>query len=210
MPENTANGNPAAVRLGVNIDHVATVRNARGSVVAGPNSRRAARRRSRGRWHHRPSARRPAPYLRRRHRQPDLRRWSVPLNLEMAATAEMQAIGLRHRPHAVCIVPEKREEITTEDGLGTSAGEEKPVRRFYRAAARGRKPGFDVSFPPARREVEAAHLNRRPGDRTAHRRLLRSSCRRPISAPATRNCKGCAPWPRGRGGWGWKCMPGTV
>ena len=73
------------LRLGVNIDHVATIRNARGTP-----------------W---------------------------PLNLEMAATAEMQAIALRHRPHAVCIVPEKREERTTEGGLDV-AGNEAMLARF--------------------------------------------------------------------------------
>lgn len=105
-----------ALRLGVNIDHVATVRNARGgdnpcpvraallAVAAGADGITAHLRED------------------RRHiRDEDIDRLMAelykPLNLEMAATEEMLAIALRHRPHAVCLVPEKREERTTEGGL---------------------------------------------------------------------------------------------
>ena len=104
------------LRLGVNIDHVATIRNARGGdhpdpvraaeIVAacGGDGITAHLRED------------------RRHiRDEDLRRiqeaTDLPLNLEMAATEEMLAIALEHRPHAACIVPEKREEVTTEGGL---------------------------------------------------------------------------------------------
>ncbi len=107
---------PAHLRLGVNIDHVATIRNARGGdhpdpvraaeIVAavGGDGITAHLRED------------------RRHiRDEDLARiqaaTNLPLNLEMAATAEMLAIALRHKPHAACIVPEKREERTTEGGL---------------------------------------------------------------------------------------------
>ncbi len=104
------------LRLGVNIDHVATIRNARGGDH--PDPVRAARIVAQcggdGITAH----------LRedRRHiRDEDLRRiqaaTDLPLNLEMAATEEMLAIALTHRPHAACIVPEKREERTTEGGL---------------------------------------------------------------------------------------------
>ncbi len=104
------------LRLGVNIDHVATIRNARGGDH--PDPVRAAEIVARvggdGITAH----------LRedRRHiRDDDLARiqaaTNLPLNLEMAATEEMLAIALRHMPHAACIVPEKREERTTEGGL---------------------------------------------------------------------------------------------
>ena len=104
------------LRLGVNIDHVATIRNARGGDH--PDPVRAAEIVARvggdGITAH----------LRedRRHiRDSDLARiqeaTGLPLNLEMAATDEMVEIALRHKPHAACIVPEKREEVTTEGGL---------------------------------------------------------------------------------------------
>ncbi|OYX45177.1 MAG: pyridoxine 5'-phosphate synthase [Sphingomonadales bacterium 32-64-22] len=108
--------NPGRLRLGVNIDHVATIRNARGGdhpdpvraaeIVAavGGDGITAHLRED------------------RRHiRDADLARiqaaTDLPLNLEMAATEEMLEIALRHKPHAACIVPEKREERTTEGGL---------------------------------------------------------------------------------------------
>jgi len=104
------------LRLGVNIDHVATVRNARGGAF--PDPLRAARLAEEA------GADGITAHLRedRRHiRDADIENLvanlSVPLNFEMAATAEMQAIALRHKPHAVCLVPEKREERTTEGGL---------------------------------------------------------------------------------------------
>lgn len=104
------------LRLGVNIDHVATVRNARGSGY--PDPVRAALLAAQA------GADGITAHLRedRRHiTDADIARLAaeltVPLNLEMAATDEMLAIALRHRPHAACIVPEKREERTTEGGL---------------------------------------------------------------------------------------------
>ena len=104
------------LRLGVNIDHVATVRNARG--VGYPDPVRAALLAAEA------GADGITAHLRedRRHiTDDDIARLSaeltVPLNLEMAATDEMLSIALRHRPHAACIVPEKREERTTEGGL---------------------------------------------------------------------------------------------
>jgi len=104
------------LRLGVNIDHVATVRNARGSGYPDP-VRAALLAAGHG-------ADGITAHLRedRRHiTDDDIARLSaeltVPLNLEMAATDEMLGIALRHRPHAACIVPEKREERTTEGGL---------------------------------------------------------------------------------------------
>jgi pyridoxine 5-phosphate synthase len=107
---------PRPLRLGVNIDHVATIRNARGGVH--PDPARAAEIVARA------GGDGITVHLRedRRHiRDSDLARiqevTGLPLNLEMAATEEMLEIALRHGPHAACIIPEKREERTTEGGL---------------------------------------------------------------------------------------------
>ncbi|HHL20834.1 MAG TPA: pyridoxine 5'-phosphate synthase [Aliiroseovarius sp.] len=112
------------LRLGVNIDHVATVRNARGSSY--PDPVRAAKLAEAA------GADGITAHLRedRRHISDDdiarlVEALDVPLNFEMAATPEMQAIALRHKPHAVCIVPEKREELTTEGGLEVARQENK-------------------------------------------------------------------------------------
>jgi pyridoxine 5-phosphate synthase len=80
---------------------------------------------------------------------------SVPLNFEMAATEEMQAIALSHRPHAACIVPERREERTTEGGLEV-AGDEGRLSRFI---APLREAGIRVSLfiAPDPAQIEAAH-----------------------------------------------------
>jgi pyridoxine 5-phosphate synthase len=113
---------PAHLRLGVNIDHVATVRNARGG--RHPDPVRAAHLAVEA------GADGITAHLRedRRHIVDDdiarlKNELTRPLNLEMAATQEMQAIALRHLPHACCLVPEKREERTTEGGLDVVAGE---------------------------------------------------------------------------------------
>jgi pyridoxine 5-phosphate synthase len=105
-----------SLRLGVNIDHVATVRNARGGATPDP-IRAALIAQAAG-------ADGITAHLRedRRHiSDEDIARLSrdleIPLNLEMAATDEMLAIAIRARPHAACIVPEKREERTTEGGI---------------------------------------------------------------------------------------------
>ncbi|MGZ8998218.1 MAG: pyridoxine 5'-phosphate synthase [Allosphingosinicella sp.] len=104
------------LRLGVNIDHVATIRNARGGDH--PDPVRAAFAAAAA------GADGITAHLRedRRHITDEdidrlIARLTIPLNLEMAATEEMLDIALRHRPHAACIVPEKREERTTEGGL---------------------------------------------------------------------------------------------
>jgi len=105
-----------SLRLGVNIDHVATVRNARGSAY--PDPLRAAKLAEAsgadGITAHLREDRRHISDADIEHLMAGL---EIPLNLEMAATDEMQAIALRHRPHAVCIVPENRREVTTEGGL---------------------------------------------------------------------------------------------
>ncbi|HEY0316304.1 MAG TPA: pyridoxine 5'-phosphate synthase [Sphingomonas sp.] len=107
---------PEKLRLGVNIDHVATIRNARGGLH--PDPIRAAQVAQAA------GADGITAHLRedRRHIMDEdiahlIGAIALPLNFEMAATEEMVAIALRHRPHAACIVPERREEVTTEGGL---------------------------------------------------------------------------------------------
>lgn len=109
------------LRLGVNIDHVATIRNARGGDHPDPARAAAVA--------HRAGADGLTVHLRedRRHiRDGDLEAIAkaspLPINLEMAATEEMTAIAVDYRPHAACIVPEKREERTTEGGLDVAGG----------------------------------------------------------------------------------------
>ncbi len=142
------------LRLGVNIDHVATVRNARGGDT--PDPLRAARIAEEA------GADGITAHLRedRRHISDDdiarlMDMLTVPLNFEMAATQEMQNIALRHKPHAVCIVPEKREERTTEGGLEV-AREENRLAHFI---APLREAGCRVSIFIAAdlRQIEAAH-----------------------------------------------------
>ncbi|MDP3341677.1 pyridoxine 5'-phosphate synthase [Frigidibacter sp.] len=141
------------LRLGVNIDHVATVRNARGSAY--PDPIRAAQLAEAA------GADGITAHLRedRRHiSDADIEglmaALTLPLNFEMAATAEMQAIALRHKPHAVCLVPEKREERTTEGGLEV-AREENRLAHFI---APLREAGCRVSIFIAAdaRQIEAA------------------------------------------------------
>ncbi|WP_324751492.1 pyridoxine 5'-phosphate synthase [Roseovarius sp. Pro17] len=116
------------LRLGVNIDHVATIRNARGG--DDPDPVRAALLAEKA------GADGITAHLRedRRHILDHdidalMAALTLPLNFEMAATVEMQQIALRHKPHAVCIVPEKREERTTEGGLNV-AQEENQLAHF--------------------------------------------------------------------------------
>ncbi|MEP2028316.1 MAG: pyridoxine 5'-phosphate synthase [Paracoccaceae bacterium] len=142
------------LRLGVNIDHVATVRNARGGKY--PDPLRAARIAQES------GADGITAHLRedRRHISDEdieglMEVLTVPLNFEMAATPEMQQIALRHKPHAVCIVPEKREERTTEGGLEV-AREENHLAHYI---APLREAGCRVSIFIAAdsRQIEAAH-----------------------------------------------------
>jgi pyridoxine 5-phosphate synthase len=141
------------LRLGVNIDHVATIRNARGGEH--PDPVRAAEIVAQA------GGDGITVHLRedRRHiRDEDLARvqaaTGLPLNLEMAATDEMVAIALRHAPHAACIVPERREERTTEGGLD-AAGQH---NRLAPIVARLRDAGIRVSLfiAPDARQIEAA------------------------------------------------------
>jgi pyridoxine 5-phosphate synthase len=127
------------LRLGVNIDHVATIRNARGAAY--PDPVRAAEMAIAA------GADGITAHLRedRRHiSDADIdalavivKRRGRPLNLEMAVTAEMEAIALRHVPHAACLVPERREEVTTEGGLDLVKGHNHIAPVVGRLAAAG-------------------------------------------------------------------------
>lgn len=141
------------LRLGVNIDHVATIRNARGAPY--PDPLRAARLAAAA------GADGITAHLRedRRHiSDTDIdnlaRELSIPLNLEMAATDEMLTIALRHKPHAVCLVPEKREERTTEGGID-AAGQHNHLKPFVQKLSAA---GIRVSMfvDPDARQIEAS------------------------------------------------------
>ena len=110
------------LRLGVNIDHVATVRNARGASYPDPvrAAKLAEQAGADGITAHLREDRR---HIRDEDVEALMRELRLPLNFEMAATREMQEIALRHVPHAVCIVPERREERTTEGGLEVAMDE---------------------------------------------------------------------------------------
>jgi len=142
-----------ALRLGVNIDHVATLRNARGG--RDPDPVRAAKLAQQA------GADGITLHLRedRRHiRDADLAAVmdavTLPINLELAATDEMQRIALAHKPHAVCIVPERREERTTEGGLDV-AGDEPRLRAFI-APLRDAGARVSLFIAPDEAQVEAA------------------------------------------------------
>ena len=126
------------IRLGVNVDHVATVRNARGGRHPDPVAiaKLAIEAGAHGITIHLREDRR---HIRDDDVERVMREVSAPLNLEMAATDEMVAIALRLKPHAACIVPEKREERTTEGGLdvvGQRAVVEPVTRRLVAAGIR--------------------------------------------------------------------------
>ncbi|RED14177.1 pyridoxine 5'-phosphate synthase [Pontivivens insulae] len=142
------------LRLGVNIDHVATVRNARGGAT--PDPVRAAKLAERA------GADGITAHLRedRRHiGDADIdalmEALTVPLNFEMAATDEMQAIALRHKPHAVCIVPEKREERTTEGGLEVAQDENRLAHFIAPLVEAGSRVSIFIAAD--QRQIEAAN-----------------------------------------------------
>ena len=141
------------LRLGVNIDHVATVRNARGG--DNPDPVRAAQLAQAA------GADGITAHLRedRRHiSDDDILRLSqtltIPLNLEMAATDEMLNIALKARPHAACIVPEKREERTTEGGIDT-AGQHNRLKPIVTALG-GAHIRVSMFIEPDRRQLDAS------------------------------------------------------
>ena len=147
------------LRLGVNIDHVATIRNARGGdhpdpvraaeIVAAVGGDGITAHLREDRRHIRDS---------------DLRRiqeaTGLPLNLEMAATEEMLTIALAHKPHAACIVPEKREERTTEGGLDAAGQHNKLAPIVSRLADEGIRVSLFIEADE--RQLEAAIRLRAP------------------------------------------------
>ena len=144
-------------RLGVNIDHVATIRNARGAAY--PDPVRAAELALEA------GADGITAHLRedRRHISDDdiarlalmLRARTRPLNLEMAVTQEMLDIALSHRPHAVCLVPERREERTTEGGLDVAGGHNGIAPFVAKLAEAGARVSLFIGADP--HQIEAAH-----------------------------------------------------
>lgn len=139
------------IRLGVNIDHVATIRNARGESY--PEPLRAADEAIAA------GADGITAHLRedRRHiSDADIdelsalcRRRGKPLNLEMAVTEEMLAIALSHRPHAACLVPERREELTTEGGLDVVRGHNRIAYAVGELKAAGTRVSLFIEADPA-------------------------------------------------------------
>jgi pyridoxine 5-phosphate synthase len=150
---------PHRLRLGVNIDHIATIRNARGGMHPDPMRAVQVVEAAGGDGI--------TVHLRedRRHiHDSDLDTMmagiNLPVNLEMAATDEMLAIALRHKPHAACIVPERREERTTEGGLD-AAGQHNHLAPIV---TRLNDAGIRVSLfiEPDPRQIEAAMRLRAP------------------------------------------------
>ena len=190
----------AHLRLGVNIDHVATVRNARGGRQ--PDPVRAALLAEKA------GADGITAHLRedRRHiTDRDITRLSMeialPLNLEMAATDEMLAIALRHRPHAACLVPERREERTTEGGLDAAGGRDRLQRFVGELGAAGIRVSLFIE--PERRQLDAAKALGAP----VVELHTGAYCESPIEgdeaatrAPARAARRGGAPWALARPG----------
>lgn len=145
---------PAIPRLGVNIDHVATIRNARGG--AHPDPLRAAETAAVA------GADGITLHVRedRRHvREDDLARLStairLPINLEMACTPEMLAMALAAHPHAACLVPERREERTTEGGLDVARGHNEVAPYVRRLADAGIRVSLFIDPHPV--QIAVAH-----------------------------------------------------
>ena len=143
----------SGLRLGVNIDHVATIRNARGGTHPDPvrAARMAQQAGADGITAHLREDRR---HISDRDIERLSREISLPLNLEMAPTAEMRDIALRHRPHAACMVPERREERTTEGGID-AAGQHDRLLETVRALGLA-QIRVSLFIEPDRRQIEAA------------------------------------------------------
>lgn len=142
------------LRLGVNIDHVATVRNARGGAVPDPvrAAKLAEEAGADGITAHLREDRR---HISDKDIEALMDALTLPLNFEMAATDEMQAIALRHKPHAVCIVPERREERTTEGGLEVAREENKLAHFIAPLAEAGCRVSIFIAAD--QRQIDAAN-----------------------------------------------------
>ena len=142
-----------ALRLGVNIDHVATVRQARGGAFPDPVRAAilAAKAGADGITAHLREDRR---HISDRDIEGLRAELHIPLNLEMAATGEMMAIALKHRPHACCIVPENRQERTTEGGID-AVGQQARLKPIVKALG---EAGIRVSMfvEPDRKQLDAS------------------------------------------------------
>ncbi len=143
----------APLRLGVNIDHVATVRNARGAVWPDP-LRAALLAEAAGADGITAHLREDRRHIRDGDIDALMAAITIPLNFECAATAEMQALALRHRPHAVCLVPEKREERTTEGGLDVAGDEARLAGYIAPLREAGARVSMFISHDP--RQIEAS------------------------------------------------------
>jgi pyridoxine 5-phosphate synthase len=143
------------LRLGVNIDHVATIRNARGGRHPDPvrAARLAAQAGADGITAHLREDRR---HISDRDIDRLTREIDLPLNLEMAATEEMLAIALAHKPHAACLVPEKREERTTEGGLDAVRGHNHLSHYVRRLGEAGIRVSLFVEPDPAQLDAARA------------------------------------------------------
>ena len=142
------------LRLGVNIDHVATLRNARGGALPDP-VRAALVAQEAGADGITAHLREDRRHIRDADIDALMEALSIPLNFEMAATDEMQAIALRHKPHAVCLVPEKREERTTEGGLNVAQDENKLAH--FIAPLREAGSRVSIFIAADKKQIDSAH-----------------------------------------------------
>mgnify|MGYP000583804936 FL=1 len=145
---------PLPLRLGVNIDHVATLRNARGGTLPDP-VRAALEAQAAGADGITAHLREDRRHIRDADIDALMEALEIPLNFEMAATDEMQQIALRHKPHAVCLVPEKREERTTEGGLNVAQDENKLAH--FIAPLREAGSRVSIFIAADKKQIDSAH-----------------------------------------------------
>ncbi|MFQ5533999.1 MAG: pyridoxine 5'-phosphate synthase [Sphingomonadales bacterium] len=184
----TTNVHTPPLRLGINIDHVATVRNARGGLHPDPirAAKLAAEAGADGITAHLREDRR---HILDRDIERLMSEIDLPLNLEMAATDEMVSIALDHQPHACCLVPERREELTTEGGLDVAAARGALTGPIAELADAGIRVSLFVDPEPgqvrAASEVGAAVVELHTGSYVeAHGRARKQELSRLVSAAA--------------------------